>query len=441
MALININEERSSWEPVGVAERYTILDLLRGFALFGVLLVNLLYFFRISLFDHILNFNSHAGWVNHAIDLLVAEFVEFKAFDLFSLTFGVGVAIQAERARARGVIAEFFLLRRFLILLAFGAFHMVVVSNVDILSLYAVCGVLMIALIRMPALVLALAGLAAVYLPSVFGAWPPLPPFASWAARVADAAHIYRTGSFWTILEFRWRETQEMILPLVVGVAQKTFGLMLLGVALWRSGVVREPRRYRTLLWVICFGAGVVGLLNTTAEVMTAISGKRVRAAPFLELFGPHVPLAFAYAAALLAWKRSGRSEMFTAPVAAAGQMALTNYLMQSIVFALLFYGYGFQLFGRLDPQTAAPIGVGIYAGQLWFSVWWLKQYQFGPFEWLWRSLTYGSRQPMSRRLPYKRRARHQSTARSAIAFDHDSIRRDLPKHKNKGASSNAKAE
>ena len=71
---------------------------------------------------------------------------------------------------------------------------------------------------------------------------------------------------------------------------------------------------------------------------------------------------------------------------------------MQSIVFALLFYGYGFQLFGRLDPQTATVIGVAFYAGQLWFSAWWLKQYQFGPFEWLWRSLTYGSRQPMRQR-------------------------------------------
>src|SRR6266566_1841925 len=99
---MNSNGERSRWEPVGVAERYTTLDLLRGFALFGVLLVNLLYFFRIHLFDHILNFHSHAGWANHAIDLLVAEFVEFKAFDLFTLTFGIGVAIQAERARRRG---------------------------------------------------------------------------------------------------------------------------------------------------------------------------------------------------------------------------------------------------------------------------------------------------------------------------------------------------
>jgi uncharacterized protein len=139
----------------------------------------------------------------------------------------------------------------------------------------------------------------------------------------------------------------------------------------------------------------VIGILNTTADVLSQSWGKPVKVAPFLEVLGSHVPLAFAYAAALLAWRRSGRAVAFAAPVAAAGRMALTNYLMQSAVFALLFYGYGFQLFGRLDPRTATAIGVAFYAGQLWFSAWWLKQYRFGPFEWLWRSLTYGRRQPM----------------------------------------------
>ena len=119
---------------------------------------------------------------------------------------------------------------------------------------------------------------------------------------------------------------------------------------------------------------------------------------PAFAVFGSDVPLAFAYASGFLLWRRSARAAMFTAPIAAAGRMALTNYLMQSLVFALLFYGYGLGLFGRLDPTTAALIGVASYAGQLWFSKWWLNQYHFGPFEWLWRSLTYGHRQPM--RLP-----------------------------------------
>ena len=75
--------------------------------------------------------------------------------------------------------------------------------------------------------------------------------------------------------------------------------------------------------------------------------------------------------------------------------MAFTNYLTQSLLFALLFYGFGFGLFGRLAPAPAAALGVVVYASQLWFSSWWLHRYRFGPFEWLWRSMTYGQRQPM----------------------------------------------
>jgi uncharacterized protein len=112
-------------------------------------------------------------------------------------------------------------------------------------------------------------------------------------------------------------------------------------------------------------------------------------------VFGSDLPLVLAYAAGLLAWHRSDRPKVWTAPVAAAGRMALSNYLAQSLIFAILFYGYGFGLFGRLDAATAAALGVALYAGQLWCSVWWLRRYRFGPFEWVWRSITYGRRQPM----------------------------------------------
>jgi uncharacterized protein len=89
-----------------------------------------------------------------------------------------------------------------------------------------------------------------------------------------------------------------------------------------------------------------------------------VKVAPFLAALGSHVPLALSYASGLLAWRRSERAMAWAAPVAAAGRMALTNYQAQSLVFALLFYGYGFQLFGRLDPQMTTVIGVAFYAGQ-----------------------------------------------------------------------------
>jgi uncharacterized protein len=385
----------SGWRPVEAAERYAVLDLIRGFAIFGVLLVNLLYFFRLSLFDHILHFHSHTGSANHAIDLLVTEFLEFKAFDLFSLTFGVGLAIQAQRAGSRGVGAEAFLARRLLILLGFGLCHMLLVSNVDILCLYAVGGLLVIPLLRLPVAAITVIGLAAIYLPSLVAGWMSLPPESAWREHVANATRVYSQGGFFEILEFRRRETVQLILPLILGVAQKNFGMLLLGVAAWRTSLIREPQRRRSWLWSACLVAGTIGIVNTTADVLSQAYGKSVKLPGLLASLGSNFPVALAYAFALLAWQRSPRVAALVAPVAAAGRMALTNYLTQSVVLALVFYGYGLGLFGRLDPVTAAVLGVTLYAAQLWFSTWWLQRYRFGPFEWLWRSLTYGRRQPM----------------------------------------------
>jgi len=112
---------------------------------------------------------------------------------------------------------------------------------------------------------------------------------------------------------------------------------------------------------------------------------------------GSSAPLALAYAAALLLWLRGPRARPLAAPIAAAGQMALTNYLAQSICLSLIFYGYGLGLSARLGSAPAALLGLALYAVQLAVSGAWLRRYRFGPVEWLWRSLTYGRRQPMRR--------------------------------------------
>jgi len=348
----------AQFKPVEGTARYVVLDLVRGFALFGILLVNLLYFFRVSLFDHILRPHSHPGWANNAIDDFVARWIEFKAFDLFSLTFGIGVAVQAANGGA-------FLARRFAILLAFGLAHLTLVSNVDILTLYAVCGFVLIPLLRLPAPVLASVGVAAVFGPTLL----PVPALPDLQAHAAEATRIYSQGSFALMLHFRWHETLRFILPLLIAVAQKTLGLMMVGIAVWRSGVIQNPEPYRRLLWAICAVAATAGL--TLRE---------------------HVPLAAAYGTALLAWRRSERAKRWTAPIAAAGRMAFTNYLTQSLVFALVFNGFGW--FGRVSPVAAAAGGIVFYAMQVWWSAWWLARHRFGPFEWIWRSLTYGRRQP-----------------------------------------------
>lgn len=88
----------------------------------------------------------------------------------------------------------------------------------------------------------------------------------------------------------------------------------------------------------------------------------------------------------------SARVTRVTALFASVGQMALTNYLTESVVLGVIFYGYGFGLFGRLESALAALIGIALYVCQLFFSRFWLHHYRFGPVEWLWRSLTYGPR-------------------------------------------------
>ena len=342
-----------------------------------------------------MRFHSNTGWWNRAVDLLVTGLLEFKAFDLFSITFGIGVAIQAERGKSRGVGVAAFLVRRFLILLIFGAAHMALISNVDILTLYAVCGLLLILTLRLPTALLFLAGLVGIYAPPMLTRLSAFPSESLLRGHVPEAMRIYSQAGFSAIVEFRWHETQMLIIPLLLLVAQKSFGLMLLGVAVWRSGILQNPEPYRSLLWIVFWIGGTIGICATSAEVWLHSTGKELKIALVFNALGSDLPLALAYGAGLLAWRRGPRASAILLPVAAAGRMALTNYLTQTIAMALLFYGFGFGLFGRLDPLAGAAIGAALYSGQLWFSEWWLSRYRFGPFEWLWRLMSYGRWQPM----------------------------------------------
>jgi uncharacterized protein len=194
---------------------------------------------------------------------------------------------------------------------------------------------------------------------------------------------------------FHWRETRLLILPALAASLPRTWGLMGLGAAAWRAGIFREPGRHRGFLVAL----GVSGILIdgslTALSVYLASTGHATAIASILVEAGSYVPLALAYAAGRLLALQSPAAARAAAPFAAAGQMALTNYVTQSVALSLIFYGYGLGLCGRLGSAGALVIGLTLYAGQMTFSRWWLSRYRFGPVEWLWRSLTYGRRQPM----------------------------------------------
>lgn len=385
------------WQPVSQAERHAALDTLRGLALLGVVLVNLHVNFRVSLAESILTPHTAAGWADRATDVMISGLLEFKAAAVFSLLFGVGLAVFTERSTARGASSTRSLARRLLVLFALGLCHLLLIWNGDILAFYAVCGFLILPLLRLPAAAQAAAGTAAVVL-SFFPPWGFVwPTDDTLHGLAAEATRVYTDGSFGDVLAFHWRETRLLIFPLLVISLPKTWGLMAIGAAAWHAGVFRDPSGHRRLLWAVAVLGGVIGGAATALSVYSAFTGRPTVITPVLLAVGSHVPLALGYAAGLVLAMQSSAATRAAAPFAAAGQMALTNYLAQSVVLSLLFYGYGLGQFGRLGAAAAAGVGVTLYVGQLALSQAWLQRYRFGPVEWLWRSLTYGRRQPMRR--------------------------------------------
>ncbi|MDB4935670.1 MAG: permease [Labilithrix sp.] len=362
---------------------------MRGAALFGVLAVNLLTQFRVSLFEQFLPEGAGApppSSIDHVVGRVLAIGLEWKAFTLFSLLFGVGLAAQRERLARRGIGFGTYAARRLGFLLVLGLVHLFLIWNGDVLTLYAVIGAIAAPMLRLRTrwlLAIALAMFVVQVLPLPFP-----PPFTSVHAlnrHVVEAKQIYGQGSFGDALSFRIREVRP-IGALLLWTTPRTLGLFLLGACAWREGLFRGE--HRTLLRVVAASGIVVGLALSWALTTRALDFRTWRDAASA---WSSIVLALGYGAAmLLAPWRAALSVL--APV---GRMALTSYLTQSIVLEALFYGWGLGLFGRLGEASAGLLAIAIFVVQIVVSAAWLGRYRFGPVEWLWRSFTYGARQPM----------------------------------------------
>jgi uncharacterized protein len=364
---------RNLWEPVAPAERYHHIDVIRGLALFGVLLVNELSMYRVPLLEHILGRDTGQSPIDSFVNDLVDVTLEFKAITIFSFLFGVGIAIQTERASTGGGSAPAsFLARRMTWLFLFGVVHMLLIWNGDILALYGLCGLMLLPVLQFSRPALLILGALLIASPQVVPLPLRLPSGELAEVNIAQAREIYGGGNLLSILRFRLFEAKLLILPLLAGILPRTVGLIVWGIVSWRSGILRRPEDHKRKL--------------SFAFVCACAAA----------MFVPNVPIvvAAAYVTGLLLLLSSIRPSRLRG-LAAAGRMALTNYLLQSVILGLIFYGYGFGLLGHVGSATAAGIGTLLYLIQVKASSVWLRHFRFGPFEWLWRSLTYGKRQPM----------------------------------------------
>jgi uncharacterized protein len=268
--------------------------------------------------------------------------------------------------------------RRLAVLLVFGVVHLCLIWNGDILTEYALAGFIALPFLFGPRWLLALAALGFLALYLAMQAFPPAGLFPGSTAiwrDVMDANRIYATGGFLDVLVFRLREIP-LIASLLAFVFARTIGLFLVGALAWRCGILQNARG----LFVIALPALGLGAALQYAGLVSLGT----------------ILLALGYGAAVLGIASFERGKRLLGWAAPLGRMAFTNYVAQSVIFGWIFYGYGLGLFGQLGITQALAVGIIVYAGQVLFSAWWLRHYQYGPLEWLWRTLMYGVRQPMS---------------------------------------------
>ena len=386
--------------PGPTTDRIDLLDALRGFALFGILLANILYWSGWIFMQEParLALAGEAGM--RAQHLFHHAFIDGKFYTLFSLLFGIGFSLQLSRLERRGANGVRIFRRRLLVLLAIGVIHMVAIWDGDILTLYALLGLLLPFFrncsdrrVLTAAVFLILSPIAGVALFQTLG-WAPHLAINAWADSLAvrlggtpqdPVAWLQRSDpqAFFAWAASGW--PYSLSTRLESWRIPKVLGIMLLGLVLGRRLAVGTLLDDRRLMWATVWSGLAVGLPFSIFYALTPSANQ----ASLPAIIGT-VPLALAYAAGfVLLWPRA---KTVLGLLAWPGRMALTNYLMHSVIGIGLFYGIGLGLVGRVPPAGIYLIAVAIFAGQVLFSRLWLAHFDQGPMEKLWRRLTYGAR-------------------------------------------------
>ncbi len=395
--------------PVGDSDRSDLIDSLRGFSLLGILVVN---------------FWGSAGTRMPGLDNFVNDAIEVVAqtsfYPLFQFMFGMGFAVQLSRARERGSPVVRLYVRRLLALLLIGTVHRVFIWKGDVLVQYAVLGFLLIVVHRMrdrwliPIAVLVVAGTLSYR--QVGPLWDRVllgpdaaqlrelgfmecrvPPGgrSMCAERRASPEDVGRVAAYRAAVSERWKEKSVRGFLSPRGLSSDTFGCFLLGFLAGRRKLLQDAGRYmKAFVRTAAFALPLVIAAQFAIRLWTRRPELATQYLYIVEDYGTTILYISSFAIAFAALPRvAARLRVFAAP----GKLGLTNYLMQSVVMTLPFEAYGL---GLTKPSTAAWFVLNVlffFAVQVPLSRWWSARYLFGPMEWVWRSLTYGQRQPMRR--------------------------------------------
>ena len=393
--------------PVSSEERIPLLDALRGFTLCGILVMNIRLF---SGFAYALDISPDAvgrfGPGTGEVEFLTKLLFDGKFYSIFSFLFGLGFSVQLLRSEGKPEWLKLYA-RRLCILFLFGVIHAYALWYGDVLRFYALLGfILLLFRNKQPKAILGWA-LAFLLIPiPLYAACYFVAPGFDTNQLVPNAldlktvVHLYATESYPVILRVNFEDDIFWeIFQLFTGHLFKYLGMFLLGLWAGRVQVLHQPEQHRTLYKRVLWAGLVLGLL---AGIVHATASWKIN--PFSPegiywsvayALAVH-PLSLAYIAGfVLLWQRDTGQQLL-ARFAAMGRMALTNYLMQTMLAVGIYYGYGLGWFGRMPILITMLLVVpSILLVQMIASTWWMRHFRYGPAEWVWRQATYRRRLPL----------------------------------------------
>jgi uncharacterized protein len=401
-------------QPTQTNERIQSLDFLRGFAILGILIMNVQSFSMPgAAYMNPTAYGDLQG-ANYWVWILSHIFGDQKFMTIFSILYGAGIILVTQRAEERTGSSSGLHYRRTFWLLIIGLIHAHIIWYGDILVHYAICALLVYLFRKMKPGNLLVIGICLIAVHTIlytfFGMsisnWPPealegaktgwIPGQSeinleiskvtgTWAEQVAhnsQSALFLETLVF--LILFLWRAG----------------GLMLIGMALYKMGVLtakRTTRYYRNgmlVSFLIGFPIVIFGVYkNFQAEWSFEYSmyiGSQFN-------YWGSIFVSFGYICGIMLVAKSQLYPWLRDRFAAVGQMALTNYIAQSIICTIIFFGIGFGLFGQIERSGQVLVILALWIVQIAWSRPWLNRFKFGPLEWIWRSLTYWKKQPMGK--------------------------------------------
>ncbi|OIJ16275.1 hypothetical protein BKP35_01380 [Anaerobacillus arseniciselenatis] len=393
--------------PTQQEERIITLDVIRGFALLGILLVNMQFFVAPKLFLMLSGVTLFEGAISNTADWLITIFATGKFFTTFSFLFGLGFFLFMERVSAKGLSVGRLYSRRLSFLLMLGLIHIFIFWSGDILLNYAIAGFLLLLFrkssiekirkwaIGIFSVVVFLTGFftfLSSLMENVLG--EEYAPMNDWASLVEQSVIVFQNGNFSEILAFRLTEEIPLILPNFIITIPMVLFIFLIGLYVGKKGVLMNISGHLGWIRKVWKKSFIYGAVLTFVYVI-------LKAELFIVPFYLHeaslevlslisgLVVSFFYISSitLLCQQRQWKVRLkFLAPV---GQMALTNYLLQTVICLMLFYGYGLGLYGKVAPEVGILITFVIFTAQVFLSKFWMARYKYGPLEHVWRAFTY----------------------------------------------------